>query len=170
MGQIALRGMKFHAKHGFYEEENIIGGEFIVDVSITTSFGGAAKADDLEKTINYETVYKVVEIEMRQPAKLLETLIFRIQEHLKEQFYGIEQATVQIKKLNPPVGGQVEVAIVVDTNSYTKNCGKCGGKNVCYGDDNCWCQNITVHPRTQKMLSTRYKGCLCKNCIVEYSN
>ena len=54
MSQIALEGMRFYAYHGFYEEEQIIGNNYVIDVYIKTNFSEAAETDDLYKTINYE--------------------------------------------------------------------------------------------------------------------
>ena len=57
MAIIALEGMHFFAHHGFYEEEQIVGNNFVLDVYMDTETSRAAVADDLYSTINYETVY-----------------------------------------------------------------------------------------------------------------
>lgn len=65
MSLIALEGMRFHAPHGFYQEEQIIGTTFLIDVIIDTDFGKAAQKDDLFQTVNYETVYQVCKTVMK---------------------------------------------------------------------------------------------------------
>ena len=54
MAKIALEGMRFHAYHGFYNEERKIGGYYTVDVYIETSLPRSAFQDDLTGTVNYE--------------------------------------------------------------------------------------------------------------------
>jgi hypothetical protein len=60
VGQIAIEGMQFYAHHGFYKEEQVIGGQYEVDVYMNTDIEGAATTDRLEMTVNYERVYGIV--------------------------------------------------------------------------------------------------------------
>ncbi len=112
MALIALEGMHFHAFHGFYEEEQILGNDYVVDVYIETVFTKAAVDDDLYKTINYETVYLICESAMRRNSKLLEAVAERIALEIKHQFKDIRELKVRLKKLNPPLGGKVDAAYV----------------------------------------------------------
>ena len=86
MAIISLEGMRFRAHHGFYEEEQILGGDYIVDVVVSTNATKAAIDDDLEKTINYETIYLICEVEMKRNAKLLENVAERISLGIRHQF------------------------------------------------------------------------------------
>ena len=43
MAKVGLEGVKFFAYHGFYEEEQQIGGEYILDVFVETNINSAAK-------------------------------------------------------------------------------------------------------------------------------
>ncbi len=112
MSLIALEGMRFYAYHGFYEEEQIIGSDYLVDVFIDTTFANAAAGDDLYQTINYETVYLICQSAMRKNSKLLETVASRISLGIRHQFGNINSLIVRVKKLNPPLGGRVESAWV----------------------------------------------------------
>ena len=105
MAIISLEGMRFRAHHGFYEEEQILGGDYIVDVVVSTNATKAAIDDDLEKTINYETIYLICEVEMKRNAKLLENVAERISLGIRHQFKNIKDMSVRVKKLNPPLGG-----------------------------------------------------------------
>ena len=98
MSLIALEGMEFYAYHGVYEEEQIIGNNFVIDVYITTNYAKAVEEDDIFKTINYETVYLVVENVMRKKVKLLETLAEYIIFALKHQFNSIQEVNIKITK------------------------------------------------------------------------
>ena len=56
---IALEGMHFWAKIGYYEEEQIIGNEIHVDVYVDTKDLVLDGNDDLGSTLNYETIYQL---------------------------------------------------------------------------------------------------------------
>lgn len=170
MGLIAIEGMKFHAYHGFYEEERVIGNDFVIDVYIESNFSMASATDDLYQTINYETVFEICKIVMREPVKLLETIGERVILGLKHQFNNIESVKVRIRKLNPPVGGVAESSFIETDDNFVTTCGRCNRPLVCYRDTNCWCQDMTVHPRTQQALMQQYKRCLCKSCLSYFAN
>lgn len=109
MGLIVLEGMQFHAFHGVHAEERLMGGKYQVDVYLDYSFEG--NVDQLERTANYETVYRLVAERMQVPVKLIE--------HLAELTLGDLQAAfpaarlkVRVSKFQPPVGGVVGRAYV----------------------------------------------------------
>jgi 7,8-dihydroneopterin aldolase/epimerase/oxygenase len=53
MGKIAIEGMRFYAFHGLLKEEQIIGGNYIVDVYLDASIEKASENDDIKSTIDY---------------------------------------------------------------------------------------------------------------------
>ncbi len=112
MAIIGLEGMRIFARHGFYEEERILGNEFILDVFLDTDIDEAAMEDNLFKTINYETVYQLCLIEMRNPSQLIEEVCQRIVHRLFEYFSNIGGVRVKLRKLNPPLGGPVDCASI----------------------------------------------------------
>lgn len=180
MAVIALEGMHFRAFHGLYEEERIIGNDFILDVEIKADTSKADiihehGIDKIDSTINYETVYEICRIEMTTPHKLLEKLIESIILALKHQFKGMNGAKIKIKKLNPPMGGRVDSSSVEETFNYVRDCGRCSKPMICYDPmskiNTCWCVDelLKVHPRTIEMLKTQFKGCLCRKCVEEFS-
>ena len=105
--------MHFYAYHGCHEEEQKIGGNYIVDVIIETDFLTAAQFDDLSKTIDYCGVYEVSKKEMKKKSKLIETVGKRIFDTLKKKEPTIKKLQVKITKLNPPINGNVEKVSVV---------------------------------------------------------
>lgn len=171
MATIALEGMQFYAYHGYYEEERIIGGNYLVDVYITAATQKAAATDDLKDTINYETVYLIVEAEMRHPSQLLEQVNQRIITGLKHQFSKMQAVQVRIRKLNPPLEGLVESSSVEDEENFVSSCGRCKKPFICYGDEECWCKNAAViHPATLDNLRHQFGGkCLCQDCLAYYA-
>lgn len=112
MSKVALEGMQFYAYHGYYEEERLIGGQFVVDVYIDTNFVIAAQSDDLSGTVNYETVYFICRMEMKRPSKLIEHVAQRIHNKLSSVFTKASGVVVRISKLNPPLGGPVSRSFV----------------------------------------------------------
>ena len=166
MSVIALEGMRFRAHHGYYEEERILGGDYIVDVTVKTNFTKAAIDDELEKTINYETIYLICEAEMQKNAKLLENVAERISLSIRHQFKYIKEISIRVKKLNPPLGGTVESAWVEVDGQYTKKCARCSRPMLCYSDNTCWCMNTQLFQKTLDQIKTQYGNqCLCKECL-----
>lgn len=115
MSQISIEGMEFFAYHGCFAEEQIIGNRFMVDLFFEVDTTNAEVSDDLSKTVNYQSVYEVVKKEMEVPSKLLEHLGHRVIKSVCAEFTTIEQLTLKISKLNPPIGGKVDrVSVVLD--------------------------------------------------------
>lgn len=110
--KIGLEDVRFHAPHGFFEEEHRMGNEFSVDVEVEASIGGAAQSDDLGGTVNYATIYYLVQAEMKKPTLLLEALAYRIGSRIQNQFDSVSSVKVRLRKLNPPLGGKVGAAFV----------------------------------------------------------
>lgn len=111
-GIVALEGMEFYARHGYYEEERIIGNKYSVDVFITTDFTEAADDDKLDGTINYERVYAIVAEVMSIDALLLEHLAGKIIKSIKSEFIKASSVRVKVCKYNPPIKGLCHKASV----------------------------------------------------------
>ena len=107
-GIIELEGMEFYAYHGYYAFEKQVGARFMVSATIHTDCVQAGKSDRLEDALNYQRVYDIVREEMAVPSALLEHVCSRILDRLYDSFPVIEQATVKLSKMNPPMGGQIE--------------------------------------------------------------
>lgn len=108
MGLIAIEGMHFYAHHGFYKEEQVIGGNYQVDVYLTTNFAKAATDDDLEKTIDYENVYRITKTVMTEKSKLIEHVAHRLIEQVLSDLPAVNHIKVRVSKINPPVKGTVD--------------------------------------------------------------
>lgn len=118
--KIGLKDVRFHAPHGFYEEEHRMGNEFSIDVEVEAAIGGAAEHDDLGETVNYATIYYLLNAEMKKPTQLLEALAFRMASRIADQFDNVASVTLRLRKLHPPLGGKVgsaEVEITVGTGA-----------------------------------------------------
>jgi len=114
MLKINLSKLWFHAEHGLFEEEKILGGDFMVDISI--SYQPKSAPHQLSETIDYAAVYSLVKQKMAQPAALLETLVMNIADESLQTFPLAEEVCVSIQKTNPPIAGFTGNASV----SYTE--------------------------------------------------
>ena len=166
MAKIALLGMRFYAYHGFYEEERKVGQYYVVDVEMETNFQAAAVSDNLENTINYETVYLICQREMRRKSKLLENVVERIGLSLRYNFSTIKELKIRLHKLNPPLGLPLEASMVETDANYSKKCGRCQRPMLCYSDKNCWCVGTKVHKKKLQNLRMQFgNNCLCSECL-----
>jgi dihydroneopterin aldolase len=112
MGLISIEGMEFHAYHGCFKEEQIIGTRFIVDVFLETDTSDSEATDDLLKTVDYQAVYGYVKEEMAVKSKLLEHVGRRILNRIGSELPQVTNCRVKVSKLNPPVGGKVQAVSV----------------------------------------------------------
>ncbi|MEY3052040.1 MAG: dihydroneopterin aldolase [Bacteroidota bacterium] len=171
MAVIALEGMRFYAHHGFYESEQVLGGEYVVDVIMKVhSFAGAAIEDDLGKTINYETIHLICARIMRKRFRLIETVASHIAQDIKHQFRNISELKVSIKKMHPPLGGRVDAARVEVDGNFQRRCARCDKPMLCYGDHSCWCMDTKIFGKTQEQLQAQFGNrCLCKDCLAYFA-
>ncbi len=115
MHKVLIENAIFHAYHGVFEEETIVGGKFEVNIEMETDFSKSAKTDELAGTIDYSAVYRLVEQEMKVPSKLIEHVGQRIVDALYEKFSSIQFIRLKISKLNPPIKATIEkVSIVIE--------------------------------------------------------
>lgn len=115
MSVISLKGMRFYAYHGCFDEERRIGTHFTVDVSFETDTTRAQSSDNIVDTVSYLDVYQSVKREMETPSHLLEHVADRIGETLLREFPAMERVTVEVNKMNPPLGGHLAAVSVTVT-------------------------------------------------------
>lgn len=108
---VALEGMHFYAFHGYYDEEQLIGNDFILDVyAYIPSFD--SHEDNINDTVNYEDVYLICQEVMKTKYRLLESVVMYIAEKLKSKFPFTEKITVRLSKIGPQLGGSVDKAVI----------------------------------------------------------
>ena len=109
MGKIVIEEMEFYAFHGHYQEEQIVGNRFLVDLEMDADLTAAADSDNLNDAVNYQQAYQIIKNEMRRTkSNLLENIGKRILDALYAEMEGIKKATIRIRKLNPPMGGPIK--------------------------------------------------------------
>ena len=108
MHKIRLNNAVFFAHHGVTAAEQQTGGRYEVDVEIIFNFEAAAREDDLDQTLCYETVYQVVKTVIKDSIfNLIERIAYLIAHQIIEMSKQIESVEVHVRKCNPPVQGTV---------------------------------------------------------------
>lgn len=121
--KIFLRQVRFHAYHGVLEQERRVGNDYVINVVAECDFAHAMQTDELEDTVNYAEIYRVVKEEMAIPSKLLEHVAGRIGERLFNEFPSLQSLDISIMKVNPPFGADCEGAgVEVHLMNYKTLC------------------------------------------------
>ena len=97
---ISLKGLKFWAFHGLYEEEKILGNWFFVDLEVEIK---SETISNISQTVDYGQLFEIIKNEMSIPCELLETLSEKILQKII-QFDSIKRVEISIQKQRPNVG------------------------------------------------------------------
>lgn len=101
MAWIGLQDMEIEkVPIGYYDEEKLIGNDFRVSVMANLSMP-EPDSDELANTLNYETVFTVVQSIMKEEMDLIETAAYRIYEGLKAKDANFHELEVSIRKYKP---------------------------------------------------------------------
>ncbi|MBC8756917.1 dihydroneopterin aldolase [Kordia sp. YSTF-M3] len=112
MGIIRVTNIKTYAYHGCLVEESKVGSEYRVDVSVGADLQPSAVSDDLLETVDYVHINKIVKQEMAIRSKLLEHVAKRILDRIFDEITIANEATVAVSKINPPIGGNVQMVTI----------------------------------------------------------
>jgi len=112
MGIIKVENIRVFANHGCLKEETAIGSDYRVDIEVKANLQTSAASDELSDTVDYVLLNKIVREEMAIPSKLLETVAKRILNRVFEEESLITKAKVSVSKINPPIGGDVEMVTI----------------------------------------------------------
>lgn len=99
---IELSKLRFHAMHGLYAEEKLLGGDYEVNV-IVLHKARKIPVTHIDETIDYTKVYELIKANMQKHTPLLETLATNITQQIFTQFSQAEEVNISIKKLHPPI-------------------------------------------------------------------
>ncbi len=115
MSIIILEDMEFYAYHGCFEEEQVIGNRFIVNLELDVDTQRAELSDALQDTVNYQAVYMRVGEAMKEKSHLLEHLGRRILDAISDHFPAVRGIRLKVSKMHPPMGGQMHsVSLVME--------------------------------------------------------
>lgn len=105
MTTIRINNAKFYAYHGVLDYEKEYGNEFEVDIEMQCDLSALGDTDDLEKTVDYLSVYKVVQkIFTQKKFNLIESVNQYICREIIDNFAHVSSVRVNIRKLNAPLG------------------------------------------------------------------
>ena len=105
---IAVEGMTCYAYHGYYAQEQIVGGRYTIDVYITLNNTQAAYTDNLNHTVNYEQILAICQQQMQTPKRLVETVAQQVLDEISGLSPQINHTKVRITKHHPPMNNLVE--------------------------------------------------------------
>ena len=101
--KIVLEGLEFHAFHGAFEEEQRFGARFVIDLELYLNMSGE---DDLEQTVNYASVYTLVQKEVtEQRYDLIEALAHSLATKCLATQPKLEAVLVRVHKPHAPLPG-----------------------------------------------------------------
>ena len=109
-GYIILSDLRFHAFHGVLPQERLVGGNFVVDLRVGYPLAQAMTSDQVDDTLNYASLYALVEREMQQPSSLLEHVAGRIAQAIAKTFPQALSIDLTLTKQNPPMGADCKGA------------------------------------------------------------
>lgn len=118
MDIIRLNNIKFHAYHGCLPQERLVGNDYEIDVILRVDLKKAGNSDNLNDTINYAQVYQIVEKCMQHPVNLIEHVAEKMAQEIGKQFSQIDSLDIHLRKLNPPVQGNIQSAEVMISRSF----------------------------------------------------
>ena len=113
LGIIKINNIRVYAYHGCLVEEGKIGSDYRVDLEVKADLKKSAETDQLSDTVDYVHLNRIVKEEMAVRTKLLETVANSILERILDELGLVTWARVKVSKLNPPIGGNVEMVSVI---------------------------------------------------------
>lgn len=120
---IELTKLIFNARHGYYEDEKVLGGTFEVNATIRHQ-SVQIPVKHINDTIDYTLVHDIIRQHMEKPAALLETVSSAIALEVLTKFTLAEEVSINIKKISPPIisfQGQVGVTCTLQRKNIPLN-------------------------------------------------
>jgi 7,8-dihydroneopterin aldolase/epimerase/oxygenase len=120
---IRLVGLSFYGYHGVSAAEKETGRAFEIDCELQVDLAQAGHSDQLADTVDYTQVYALIKDVVEGKAySLLEGLANELAGLLLDKF-PVYRVTLQVRKLHPPIAGQIrhiEVEVTRDQGDTSK--------------------------------------------------
>ncbi len=113
MDRIEVEGIKLFGYHGCLDEEGKIGTDYRVNVTVWGDLSRPAQTDELNDTLDYVIINRIVKQEVGIRSKLIEHVANRILDRLLAEMPPVQKAEIKLSKLYPPINGDVESVSVV---------------------------------------------------------
>ncbi len=105
--KIQLEGMVFYGFHGASPAEQEVGQRFVVDLEAHRDLKAAGLSDELEDTVSYSHLYKLVKEIVEGPSrKLLENVAETIAARILANF-PVDAVRIRVKKPEVPMKGSI---------------------------------------------------------------
>lgn len=102
MLSVHLYDLNFHAFHGLYEGEALVGNDFRLNLTVSYD-DDRIKTDDLRSLINYEELFDIVKKRMAIRSDLLEEVAEAIILKVRHKFSIAKEISISIFKMNAPM-------------------------------------------------------------------
>src|SRR6185312_3224682 len=99
------------AFHGIYEEEKILGNQYIVNASVEFLEKDEV-IEHINDTVNYAIIYNIIKKRMSIPTPLLETIVMEIGNEVHCEFPHLRSISLSLQKKHPPIEGMQGGAVV----------------------------------------------------------
>lgn len=110
---IRLHNCAFFARHGALEEEKSLGQRFFIDAELTVDADTALDSDNVEDTVHYGEVFKIIEkVVMEERFDLIEALANAIGRKLMGAFRQIAVVEITVRKPQVPIEGLLDAVSV----------------------------------------------------------
>lgn len=115
MNAVKIRALELNGKVGVHAEEKVTEQPFVFDIDIETDFYEGAKADDIDKVVNYSEVCNIVaEILKSNTFSLIERLAYECAFSIFERF-AIKRVLLTVWKPKAPIKHKFgNVGVTVD--------------------------------------------------------
>lgn len=121
MGEILLTDVRIYAYHGCLAEESLVGSDYRVDLKVKSDIAASMQTDKLSDTVDYVQLNRIIKEEMTKRSELLEHVAGRISDRIFSEIPKVEQLTLSISKINPPIGGDVaSVSVKIKRKRFAK--------------------------------------------------
>ena len=102
MALITVEGIRLYAYHGHLPEEAKLGGHFIVNVWVMADTSEVEKTDDLNDTVDYVKIIKIVKEQMAIRSDMIEHPAKRIVDAILP-LNKVQKVKVEVEKIQPPI-------------------------------------------------------------------
>ena len=107
---VSLHGIKINAPHGLYPQEYVLGNKFEIDIDIWLPDAQPWPFAD------YVQIRQIAGEIFQQPGHLLETFVYNLHTALCAHFKEAIKIKVTVRKMHPPMPGDVAYAAVCYEN------------------------------------------------------
>lgn len=107
---IFIDRLRLYAYHGVMDQERRVGAWFTVSLRVHYNITRAMQSDDLNDTLSYAELCRIIREQMSRPSLLLEHVVGRIAGAVFEYYPQTQAIDLTLTKENPPMGANCEGA------------------------------------------------------------